>query len=80
MHFFIFPIFLPILLMVVLIRLVTAPLRWGRRYHRHYGSGWGGYGDGAYGYGCGRRRYGMGSGLFTVLGLLALERLFGRRW
>ncbi len=60
-----------IVLISAVVRLVTAPFRYGRR-NRFYG-----YGNPCgYGYGY-RRRH---SGLFTVLALVALDRIFGRRW
>ena len=74
-HFVVLPMLLLVLLVVGIVRLVTSPFR--SRRHRHWGQGWNGYGNN--GYGCRRRGFG-GGGLLTVLGLLALERLFGRRW
>ncbi len=82
-HLLFAPILLVVLLVVV-IRVLTAPFR-HRRWHRRrggYGQGWGngynGYGGyGSYGYGFGRR---PGRGLLTILALVALDRLFGRRW
>ena len=68
-------LFLPVILIVVLIllavRILTLPFRMAR-YHRWYGRGWG-YGRYAYG----RPR---GVGLLTVLAVVALERLFDRRY
>ena len=65
-----------IALFAFFIRIVTAPFRWGR-YHRHcgwYGNRYGWYGN-RWGY---RRPY--GGGLLTILALVALEKLFDRRY
>ncbi len=62
------------------LRLVLRPFGFGRRYHRH--RGWGiPFGDGysnpyAYGY----RRRGFGGSVLPIIALVALDRLFGRRW
>lgn len=60
----------------IVIRLVTAPLRLG--YRRRYD----GYGDGYYNpyrYGC-RRRHGLLGAWLPILALVALDRLFTRRF
>jgi len=68
-----------ILLLVILyavVRLVMAPFRYGYR-RRYYG-----YGDAYYNpyrYGC-RRRHGILGGLLPILALVALDRLFTRRF
>ena len=62
-----------IVIVSLVIRLVVAPFR----YRRHYG-----YGDGFYNpyrYGC-RRRHGLIGGLLPILALVALDRLFTRRY
>jgi hypothetical protein len=67
-------ILIPIFLFVAIIRLITLPLRLGRRYG-YYGRryGW----DGGYNpYRYGRRGFG---GLGTIVALVALDRLFGGR-
>jgi hypothetical protein len=67
-------VLIPIFLFVAIIRLITLPLRLGRRYGyfgRRYG--W----DGGYNpYRYGRRGFG---GLGTIAALVALDRLFGGR-
>lgn len=69
-HLIVFLILLSIVVKLI-VRIVTSPFRYGGYRRRGYGRG---YGDG---YGC-RRSY--GGGLLPLLGLLALGRLFGRRW
>jgi hypothetical protein len=73
-HLLFAPVLLVVLLFVLVVRLITAPFRWSR-WHRR--GGW--YGDG---WGYGRYAYGRprGMGLLTVLVLVALERLFDRRY
>ncbi len=73
LHLLFVPVVLVVVLFAIILRVVTAPFRMGRWHRRHYGcgGGWGGYG----------RRYPYGGGgLMTVLALVALERLFGRRY
>jgi hypothetical protein len=68
-------LFAPFLLLIVVIRLITLPLRMARRYGGYYGNryGW----DGGYNpYRYGRRGFG---GLGTILALVALDRIFGGR-
>ena len=65
-----------ILIVSAVIRLITAPFRFGHR-HRYFG-----YGDpyyNPYRYGC-RRHHGMLGGLLPILALVALDRLFTRRF
>ena len=65
-----------ILIVSAVIRLITAPFRFGNR-HRYFG-----YGDpyyNPYRYGC-RRHHGMLGGLLPILALVALDRLFTRRF
>lgn len=77
-HFVVLPVLIMVLLVAGLVRMVTSPFRYRRHRHWGYRQDWSGYGYNGCGYG-GRRR-GFGGGLLTVLGLLALERLLGRRW
>ena len=65
-----------LLLVVFVVRLITRPFRYARRASRFMGYG-PGYNNG-YGYGR-RHRHGFGGGLFSILALVALDRLF-RRW
>ncbi|ADW70758.1 hypothetical protein [Granulicella tundricola] len=68
-------IVLPILLVIHVVRLFTRPFRY-RSYRQPFG--YGGYGN--YG-GYGRRRHGLGGSLFSILALVALDRIFtGRRF
>jgi hypothetical protein len=74
-----FFIILPILLVVHVIRLFTRPFRYSRRYGSPF---YGGYGNGyGYGPGYGRRHHhrGLGGGLFSILALVALDRIFSSR-
>ena len=64
----VFAILFSIIIRAIL-RLVLFPYRYSGFRQRGWGRQFG------YGYGCGR-----GSGLLPLLGLLALGRLFGRRW
>jgi hypothetical protein len=70
-HLLFVPVLLVVLLFAIVVRVITVPFRMAR-YHRWYRGGWG-YGRYAYG----RPR---GMGLLTVLALVALERLFDRRY
>jgi hypothetical protein len=72
----------PIILTILVVRLVLRALGFGRRYRRPFMGYGGGYNNG---YGCGNRfgcrhRHGFGGGLFSILALVALDRLFTRRW
>jgi hypothetical protein len=73
-------IFLPVILILVAIsavlRLIFRPLWNPYRLHRPY------YGPyGYYGYGRGYRRHWFpGRGFLTILLLVTLDRVFGRRW
>jgi hypothetical protein len=65
---------LPILLVVHVVRLFTRPYRSGGRFYNPYFNGYG------YGYGC-RRHRGWRRSLFSILALVALDRLItGRRF
>ena len=74
----------PVILAFIVIRLVLRTLGFGRHYRRPFM----GYGRGScngfgnqFGYNTrfGRHRHGFGGGLFSILALVALDRLF-RRW
>ena len=75
MHFLI-----SIIIFIFLIRLILR-LVFGFGRHRHFHRGWdnnyynNGYGGGPFGYGSRR-----GGGLFSILALVALDRIIGRRW
>jgi hypothetical protein len=61
---------LPIVLVVHVVRLFMRPYRSGGQYYNPYFGG----------YGC-RRHRGIGRSLFSILALVALDRLFtGRRF
>ncbi len=70
-HLIFIPLVIAATLISIVVRIVAAPFRMAR-YHRWYQRGWG-YGP----YAWGRPR---GMGVMTVLALVALERLFGRRY
>lgn len=72
-------ILLPVVILFVLFAIVFRVLSWPFRYRRY---GW--YGNG---YGRVRNRWGWDGyrnpyapGLFTILAIVALERMFGRRY
>jgi hypothetical protein len=65
-HLIVFLILLSIVVRLV-VRIAMSPFRYGGYRRRGYG----------YGCGCGRS---YGGGALPLLGLLALGRLFGRRW
>ncbi len=72
-------LFLPIILLVSIVRLVTLPFRMARR-QRYYG-GYYGNDRGYNPYGYGRRRHHGFGGIGTILALVALDRIFsGRRF
>jgi hypothetical protein len=73
-HLIFAPVVVVVVLALVFVRLVTAPFRYSRWHRRHhgYGYGWGG-GWGGYGY---RPRM----PILTILAVVALERMFGRRY
>ena len=72
-----------IIIFIFLIRFILRLVFGFGRFHRHRyyrGGGWGnnynnGYGGGTFGYGPRR-----GGGLFSLLALVALDRLFTRRF
>ena len=65
-----------ILIVSAVIRLITAPFRYCYR-RRHFGFGDPYYNP--YRYGC-RRHHGVLGGLLPILALVALDRLFTRRF
>ena len=75
MHFFFAPVLVIAILAFVVVRILTAPFRYGRWHRRRYGCGYGpGWGYGGYGYRPGRS-------LLGIVLLVALERIFsGRRY
>jgi hypothetical protein len=75
-------IFLVVLFIRIILRLIFRPFGCRHRYGRYYRGfgGYGGYNDGynnPYGYGYRRRGFGSIAPIFL---LVALDRLFGRRW
>lgn len=73
-HLIVFLVLLSIVVRLI-VRIVLTPFRMGGYGRGGWSRGYR-YGNG-YGYGRGPRR---GGGLLPLLGLLALGRLFGRRW
>ena len=74
--FIVVPTILIVVIVSLLVRLVLRPLWNPYRLRRPY---FGPYGY--YGYGMGYRRHWFpGRGLLSILLLVTLERLFGRRW
>jgi hypothetical protein len=70
-HLILFPVVVLFILFAIVFRVLTWPLRYGHRYRHGWGRGrWGGDGY--------RNPY--APGLFTIVALVALERLFGRRY
>lgn len=72
--FFLIPTILILVAISLVLRLVIRPLLNPYRIRRPY---FGPYGY--YGYGRGYRRHRFG-GLLSILALVALDRIFGRRW
>jgi hypothetical protein len=72
--FFLIPTILILVAISLVIRLVIRPLLNPYRIRRPY---FGPYGY--YGYGRGYRRHRFG-GLLSILALVALDRIIGRRW
>ena len=68
-------ILLPVVILFVLFAILFRVLSWPFRYRRRFGRGWYGRRWGWDGY---RNPY--APGLLTVLGIVLLERLFGRRY
>jgi asparagine N-glycosylation enzyme membrane subunit Stt3 len=72
--------FLLLILLIVLIsaavRIVTAPFRYGHRHRRFYG--YDPYYN-PYRYGC-RRHHGLFGRVLPILALVALDRIFSRRY
>ena len=72
-------LFLIVLFVRIILRLLFRPFGFGHRHRHHFfGSRWGdGYANPyAYGY----RRRGFGGQLLPIVVLVALDRLFGRRY
>jgi hypothetical protein len=69
---------LTFILISIVIRLVTLPFRIGRRFNRWSGFGYG-YGYNPYRYGC-RRHHRVLGGILPIVALVALDRLFLRRY
>ncbi len=65
---------LTLVLVSSVIRLLTAPFCFGRRY-----TGWNSYGYNPYRYGC-RRRHRLLGDFLPILALVALDRIFTRRF
>jgi hypothetical protein len=69
--------FIHLILTVVLIsfvvRLITRPFRWGYRHRYYYGY------DDPYRFGC-RRHHRFFGGILPILALIALDRIFNRRY
>jgi len=65
-----------IVVVSVVVRMVTAPFRYGYRYRRFYGC------DpyyNPYRYGC-RRHHRLLGGILPIVALVALDRIFNRRY
>ena len=60
-------------LVSIVVRLITRPFR-----YRRFGA-WNGYGYNPYNYGC-RRHHGRLGGLLPIIALVALDRIFTRRY
>ena len=72
---------LAVVLVSSVVRMLTAPFRYGHRFRhpfQRYGSGFG-YGYNPYQYGC-RRHHRLLGGIVPILVLVALDRMFGRRF
>ena len=72
-------LFLIVLFVRIVLRLLFRPL-FGHRHHRHFGFGnrWGDGYSNPYSYGY--RRPGIGGQILPIIVLVALDRLFGRRY
>jgi hypothetical protein len=69
----ILPLIVVIVLISAIVRLITLPFRYGYRHRYFYGY------DNPYRYGC-RRHHRFLGGLFPILVLVALDRIFTRRY
>jgi hypothetical protein len=69
----ILPLIVVIVLISAVVRLITLPFRYGYRHRYFYGY------DNPYRYGC-RRHHRLLGGLFPILVLVALDRIFTRRY
>jgi hypothetical protein len=70
-HLLFAPVIVLIVLFAIVVRILTAPFRM-HRWHRHrwHGGGWRGYGY----------PHPYGRSLLAILVIVALERIFGRRY
>jgi len=69
----IIPLIVVIVLISAVVRLITLPFRYGYRHRYFYGY------DNPYRYGC-RRHHRFLGGLLPILALVALDRIFTRRY
>ena len=67
------PLILTIVLISFVVRLITRPFRYGYRHRFYYGY------DNPYRFGC-RRHYGLFGRILPILVLIALDRIFNRRY
>jgi hypothetical protein len=67
-----------ILIVSAIVRLITLPFRFGYR-RRYFGYGYGDRFYNPYRYGC-RRRHGIIGSFLPILALVALDRIFTRRF
>jgi hypothetical protein len=74
-HFFITLLIISFIIRLI-VRAIFRPFRYGRRWS---GYGYNGYGYNPYQYGC-RRRHRFLGGLLPIVALVALDRLFTRRF
>ena len=74
--FIVVPTILILVAVSLILRLIVRPLWNPYRLNRPYFGPYGYYG---YGHGYRRRRF-PGSGFLTIALLVALDRIFGRRW
>jgi asparagine N-glycosylation enzyme membrane subunit Stt3 len=68
--------FFTIILVSIAVRLITLPFRYGYRHRRFYG--YDPYYN-PYRYGC-RRHHGLLGGVLPIIALVALDRIFNRRY
>jgi hypothetical protein len=76
---FLLTLFLIVLFVRIILRLLFRPFGFGyRRHHHFFGHRWGDRYANPYAYGY--RRPGIGGQLLPIFILVALDRLFGRRY
>ena len=75
-HLLFAPVIVAVILFSIVVRLITAPFRMGRWHRRYYG--YDPYYN-PYRYGC-RRHHGLLGGVLPILALVALDRIFNRRF